>query len=194
MFICRVVPLFLTSKILCAGGFQITLFGRSGKEWFFSFELASNSCLEQSGSQLPEQKSPVSLVLLKHAKPNLSMFDDRDACRRALRAHLENWLYFQICVWILCSLSLSLSLSLPPSISIFLFSSEYSLPLSLSLSLSFSLFSLLSSLSLSLSLSILPFSSLSSSYSRSWLTSSQSRWTLWIFFTLFSVSHPTYPC
>ena len=32
MFICMVVPLFLTSKILCADGFQITLSGRSGKE------------------------------------------------------------------------------------------------------------------------------------------------------------------
>ena len=143
MFIYMVVPLLLTSKKLCAGGFQITLFGRSGMEWFLSLELASNSCLELSGSQLPEQRSPVRLVLLKHAKTNQSMFD-RDACGR-LPFLLISRTGFVFRYAHDLDFLLSLWTSLPPSNSIFLFSSEYNFFSSaVSLSLFLSLFPLYS--------------------------------------------------
>ena len=199
----------LTSKILCTGSFQITLPGRSGKEWSLSLELASNSCLEPRGTQFREQSSP-RLVLLK----SMSRLTNRCSIAMpviAVRSHLENWPYFQTCSWIFCSLSLSL----PPSLHFYLsllFSSESSLPPSLSLSL-LSCLSLLSRLSLSLSLSLsiyiylsFPLSlsfSLSSPFlfsflfiiiiSCSWFTSSQSIWILWIFHC-FSVYHPTCTC
>ena len=149
------------------GGFQITLSNRSGKERFLSLELASNSCLEPSGSQFPEERSPVRLVLLK-SMPRLT-----NCCSIAMPVVVcppcssrELALFSDMHLDFL--LSLSLSLSLP------LFLSLSSLPsllfgrLSLSLSsLLSSLFSLSLSLSLSLlslSPSILPFSSLSSYY------------------------------
>ena len=173
MFICMVVPLLLTSKKMCAGGFQITLFGRSGKEWFLSLELASNSCLEPPGSQLPEQRSPVRLVLLKHAKTNQSMFD-RDACRR-----LPSVLISRTGFIFRYAHDLDFLLSLcppppPPSNSIFLFSSGYNFFSSaVSLSLSLPLFYLY----LLFLLVII--------VSRNWFTSSHSIWTLWIFSLLF---------
>ena len=163
MFICMVVPLFLTSKSLCSGGFQITLFDRSGKEWFPSLELASNSCLEPSGSQLPEQRSPVRLVLLKHAKTNQSMFD-RDACRRLPSVFISRIGF----IFRYASGFSALSLCVPPSLPLFLSFSSFpsllfrrlslSLSFFLSLSISLSLFSLVSLFSLSLSLSLSLFS------------------------------------
>ena len=125
------------------------------------------ACLEPSGSQLPEQRSPVRLVLLKHAKTNQSMFD-RDACRRLPSVLISRTGF--IFRYASGFSALSLSLSLSPSLYFYLsLLSESSLPPSLSLSLFsrlslLSLFSLSLSLSLSLSPSILPFSSLSSSY------------------------------
>ena len=152
------LPLLLTSKKLCAGGFQITLFGRSGKEGFLSLELASNSCLESSGSQLPEQRSPVRLVLLEHAKTNQSM-SDREACRRFPSVLISRTGFIFRYAH---DLDFLLSLSAPPSLPLILSFSSLpstisSLPPSLSLSLCLSL-------CLSLSPSILPLSSLSSYY------------------------------
>ena len=220
MFICRVMPLLLTSKILCAGGFQITLSGIRGDKWSLSLELASNSCLAPSGSQLLEQRSPVRLVLLK-SMPRLT---NRTSIAMPVvvcppcssREHA----FFQTCIWIFCSLSPSLPLFLLFSSLLFrVFSSAVSLSLFLYLSLSYLLFSLVSlfppppslslsvSLSLSLSLSLSP--SLFSpsllfliSISRTWFTSSQSLYYIIYyiimnfldFFHCFSVFHPNCTC
>ena len=43
-------------KIFVCRWFSDHLSGRSGKEWCLSLKLASNSCFEPSGSQLPEQR------------------------------------------------------------------------------------------------------------------------------------------
>ena len=153
MFICMVVALFPTSKILCASGFQITLSGRNGKERSLSLELASSHQVLNFRSR--DRHSVLFCWKVCRDWP----IDVRSRCLSsfALRAHLENSLYtFR-------HASGFSALSLPPSISTYLF---YSLPSFLSLySLSF-----LSLFSLSFSLSLFSLSSLSLSPSPSLLS------------------------
>ena len=153
------LPLFLTSKILCAGGFQITLSGRTWQGMIAQLRTRLQQLPRAIGFSTSAQRSPV-LLVEKHAKSNQSMFDiDRDACRRlpsVLISSRELALFSDKHLDFLLFFSPSFPLFLSFSSLLFrVFSSAVFLLPSLSLSLS--------SLSLSLSLSS-PFSSLSYYY------------------------------